>query len=62
MVFIEHAKDARDRLFALIERACVRPVRRRATKPTFGSQLRRLEGKGKRAGVKAGRKPPGDGE
>ena len=55
-------QDARDRLFALIEKACVRPVRRRATKPTFGSQVRRLEGKVKRAGVKAGRKPPKDGE
>ncbi len=55
-------QDARDRLLALIEQACIRPVRRRPTKPTYGSQLRRLEGKGKRAGIKAGRKAPRDGE
>ena len=47
--------DARDRLLALIARAAVRPVRRRATKPTMGAKLRRLEGKSVRAGVKAGR-------
>ena len=55
-------QDARDRQLALIEQACIRPVRRRPTKPTYGSQLRRLEGKGKRAGIKAGRKAPRDGE
>ena len=55
-------QDARDRLLALIEQACIRPVRRRPTKPTYGSQLRRLEGKGKRAGITAGRKAPRDGE
>jgi len=55
-------QDARDRLLAMIEQACIRPVRRRPTKPTYGSQLRRLEGKGKRAGIKAGRKSPRDGE
>ena len=47
--------DARDRLIALIARAAVRPVRRRATKPTMGAKLRRLEGKSVRSGVKAGR-------
>ena len=47
--------DARDRLLALIARAAVRPVRRRATKPTMGAKLRRLAGKSVRAGVKAGR-------
>ena len=47
--------DARDRLLALIARAAVRPVRRRATKPTMGAKLRRLEGKSVRSGVKAGR-------
>jgi ribosome-associated protein len=47
--------DARERLVALIAKAAVRPVRRRATKPTLGSQTRRLEGKAVRAGVKAGR-------
>ena len=47
--------DARDRLLALIAKAAVRPVRRRATKPSLGAKLRRLEGKSVRSGVKAGR-------
>jgi ribosome-associated protein len=33
----------------------VRPVPRRATKPTFGSKQRRLEGKKRRGNIKAGR-------
>ena len=53
-------QDARDRLIAMIEVACVRPVRRRPTKPTYGSQMRRLEGKVQRAGIKAGRKAPSE--
>lgn len=53
-------QDARDRVLAMIAAACVRPVRRRPTKPTYGSQVRRLEGKGKRAGIKAGRKAPAE--
>jgi ribosome-associated protein len=47
--------DARERLVELIAKAAVRPVRRRATKPTLGSKTRRLEGKAVRAVVKAGR-------
>jgi len=47
--------DARARLLELIAKAAVRPVRRRATKPTLGSKTRRLESKAVRAGVKAGR-------
>ena len=47
--------DARARLLDLIAKAAVRPVRRRATKPSMGAKLRRLEGKSARSGVKAGR-------
>ncbi|HPU14700.1 MAG TPA: alternative ribosome rescue aminoacyl-tRNA hydrolase ArfB [Polymorphobacter sp.] len=47
--------DARARLIELIAKAAVRPVRRRATKPTLGSKTRRLDSKAVRSGVKAGR-------
>ena len=47
--------DARARLAALIAAAAVRPVRRRATRPSLGAKLRRLEGKTVRAGIKATR-------
>src|SRR3954468_22366008 len=47
--------DAIDRLLDLLREAMVRPVPRRATKPTFGSKQRRLEGKKRRSDVKAGR-------
>lgn len=47
--------DARQRLIDLIAKAAVRPVRRRATKPTLGSKTRRLETKAVRSGIKAGR-------
>jgi ribosome-associated protein len=47
--------EALRRLQALIDEASrVQPIRR-ATKPTFGSKQRRLEGKAKRAGIKVGR-------
>jgi ribosome-associated protein len=47
--------DAIDRLLELLRAAMVRPVLRRATKPTFGSKQRRLEGKKRRGDVKAKR-------
>lgn len=47
--------EALARLVELIERAEHVPKVRRATKPTFGSRQRRLEGKSLRASVKAGR-------
>jgi ribosome-associated protein len=47
--------DAIDRLLELLKEAMVRPVPRRATKPTFGSKQRRLEGKKRRSDIKAGR-------
>ena len=45
-------KDAVDRLVELIRAALVVPKRRVATRPSFGSKQRRLEGKSKRSGVK----------
>ena len=47
--------DALRRLQALVDAVAVPPKARRATKPTHGSKQRRLEGKGIRAVIKAGR-------
>lgn len=44
--------EAMARLHALIERAAHVPKPRKATKPTYGSQQRRLEGKTQRSSVK----------
>lgn len=46
------------RLVDLIQRATVVPKRRKKTKPTYASKLKRLEGKAKRSGVKAMRGRP----
>lgn len=47
--------DAIDRLLGLLREAMIRPVPRRATRPTFASKKRRLEGKKRRSDVKAKR-------
>jgi ribosome-associated protein len=44
--------DALERLIDLIQQAAVRPVPRRATKPTKASKQKRLEGKKRRSGIK----------
>ena len=44
--------DAQERLIALIQEAAVKPVPRRATKPTKASKQRRIEGKKRRSGIK----------
>ena len=44
--------DARERLFELIREAAVKPVQRRATKPTRASRLKRVEGKKIRSNIK----------
>ncbi len=44
--------DARERLVELIREASVRPVPRRATKPTKASKKKRLEGKKIRSDIK----------
>jgi ribosome-associated protein len=47
-----------ERLLALIRRATETPKPRKATKPTYASKLRRLQGKASRSGVKALRAKP----
>jgi len=47
--------EALSRLHELIDRVAVLPKRRRPTKPTRSSVKKRLEGKTRRASVKAGR-------
>jgi ribosome-associated protein len=51
-------QDAKTRLADLIRRATETPKPRRATKPTYGSKLRRLESKSLRSGVKSARARP----
>jgi ribosome-associated protein len=48
-------QEVRDRLLDLIREATIVPKKRRPTKPSKASQARRVEGKVKRAAVKAGR-------
>ena len=48
-------EDAIERLVTLLQQAAQRPTPRRATKPTLGSNLRRLDGKKRRSDIKAGR-------
>ncbi len=47
--------DAMARLQALVDSVAVLPKARRATRPTHGSRVRRLEGKAQRGQVKAQR-------
>jgi ribosome-associated protein len=44
--------DALERLVDLIRDASVRPIKRRATRPTLASRKRRLESKKRRSGLK----------
>jgi ribosome-associated protein len=48
-------QEVRERLIALIQEATIVPKKRRPTRPTKASQTRRVDGKVKRSGVKAGR-------
>jgi ribosome-associated protein len=48
-------QDAIDRLTEMLGEAMIRPKPRRATKPTFGSKQRRLEGKKRRSDIKSKR-------
>jgi ribosome-associated protein len=52
----QNVEDARDKIVALVTQAFERVTPRRATKPTRGSQMRRLTEKKVRAGHKDGRK------
>jgi ribosome-associated protein len=47
--------DALARLNALVQSVATPPRQRKPTKPTYGSKLRRLEGKAQRGQVKAAR-------
>ena len=47
--------DALERLTVLLREAAERPKPRRATRPTLGSKMRRLEGKKRRSDIKARR-------
>ena len=49
---------AREILFELIRRATIVPIKRRPTRPTLGSKVRRLEAKTRRSDIKAGRGRP----
>ncbi|HRO93573.1 alternative ribosome rescue aminoacyl-tRNA hydrolase ArfB [Citricoccus sp.] len=49
---------ARQRLAGFLREAVVPPVPRRSTRPTRGSQRRRLEAKGRRSEVKQNRRRP----
>jgi ribosome-associated protein len=51
-------QEVRARLVELLQKAAVRPKKRRPTKPTYSSKLKRLEGKSRRSGVKAMRGKP----
>lgn len=51
----QNRADAIARLVELVQQAAHVPKARRATKPTYGSKQRRLEGKSIRADIKAGR-------
>jgi ribosome-associated protein len=54
--------DAMARLQEVIDSVATPPKNRRATKPTFASKQRRLEGKSLRSGIKAGRSKSGGSE
>lgn len=53
-------QDALGRLVELIGKACVVPIPRRPTKPTKGSQQRRLQSKERHAALKKLRRAPED--
>lgn len=51
----QNRREAEQRLAELVRAALVEPRKRVATKPTRASKVRRLEGKTRRAGIKATR-------
>jgi ribosome-associated protein len=48
-------QDAIDRLVVMLREASIRPTPRRATRPTYASKQRRLEGKKRRSDIKSRR-------
>jgi len=57
---LQNRTDALERLNALVNSIAVPPKARRATRPSYGSKLRRLEGKSQRSDTKALRGPVRD--
>lgn len=51
-------QEVRERLLALLREAAIIPAKRRATRPTKASKVRRVEGKARRSAVKEGRRRP----
>jgi ribosome-associated protein len=51
----ENRKEVRERLIELIREATIVPKKRRPTKPSKASQVRRVDSKTRRSSVKAGR-------
>ncbi|HNW43964.1 MAG TPA: alternative ribosome rescue aminoacyl-tRNA hydrolase ArfB [Elusimicrobiales bacterium] len=51
----QNRQAARARLLELVQRALRPPKRRRPTKPSYGSKLRRLDDKKRRSGIKQDR-------
>ncbi|PTU30067.1 alternative ribosome rescue aminoacyl-tRNA hydrolase ArfB [Stenotrophobium rhamnosiphilum] len=56
----QNRNDALERLQELIARAAVVPRKRKVTKPTRASKMKRLDGKTKRGALKASRRDLGD--
>jgi ribosome-associated protein len=54
----ENRREVVERLVALIRQATFVPKKRKPTKATYASRVKRLEGKAKRSGVKAARGKP----
>jgi ribosome-associated protein len=54
----QNRSDAEQRLVAFIQKALVKPKRRRPTRPTAASQVRRIESKKRKGKTKRLRQPP----
>ena len=54
--------DALERLVEIVRKASIREAPRIATRPTYASKLRRIEGKKVRSGTKSMRRTPGHDE
>lgn len=57
---LQNRADALERLNALVNSMAAPPKARRATRPSYGSKMRRLEGKSQRSDTKALRGPVRD--
>jgi ribosome-associated protein len=56
----QNREAARERLVELLRKAAVKPKRRRRTRPSGASKLKRLDAKKRRAGTKQGRRSAKD--